>query len=344
MLAPVFLHFIYFILDSSSDEESPVLIPRVKALVSASMEELRGLDIIDNRARGEDLNTTSEGASGEKIVGGDVKPSKKVSKKNTKKATKTPDINKSVKKTRQVLNRKRPAPNPFTSEEDKILLEAISSGEELDFTKLAKMMNRDRKSVKHRVEKLKLSGGVSTKTCPRYNLQEDLTILDSAVENLKKFAKLDDTPLKHAEDLAASFRRKTESVKARWETSLKVWLKSFYTKTLNLNIKVMLANLLADNFEDIESIDWNFVKSFKEFDGHTLASIRKSFSNIYKTAKDHSKEDKTKLTLKEIAEDAAVTYSQENARKIPASTLKRQREVIDYFEKKVKDLGIKDFL
>ena len=48
--------------------------------------------------------------------------------------------------------------------------------------------------------------------------------------------------------------------------------------------------------------------------------------------------------LKEIAEHAAVAFSQENARKIPASTLTRQREIIEYFENKVKELGIKDFL
>ena len=63
-------------------------------------------------------------------------------------------------------------------------------------------------------------------------------------------------------DLAASFRRNKDSVRLRWEVRLKVWLKSYYTKTLNLDIKVMLANILADNFEDIDSIDWNFVISF----------------------------------------------------------------------------------
>ena len=330
--AQVFLHFIDFILDSSSDEETSVLKPQV--------EESRGLDIIENRARGEDLNTTSDEASDEKIVGGNAK----VSKKKTMTDIKNSKITK-VKKPKQVLNKKRSTVNPFTPEEDKILLEAMSSGEELNFTKLAKKMNRDRTSVKHRVDKLKLSGGVSTKTSPRYNLQEDLKIIDSAVENLKIFVKLDDTPLKDAKDLAESFRRKTESVGERWEVILKIWLKSYYTKTLNLNIKVMLANVVADNFENIDSIDWNFVKSFKEFSGHTLVSIRNTFfKNIYETAKRHSKDDKTKLTLKEIAEDAAVTYCQENARKIPVSILKRQTEVIEYFEKKVNELGIKDFL
>ena len=309
----------------------------MKTLLSPSMEE----DLIDNRARDEDLNTTSSGASGEKIVGGGVKPRKTVSKKNTKKVTKNTNINKSVKKPKQVLNKKRSTHNPFKPEEDKILLEAMRSGEELDFKELAKTINRKRTSVQGRMEKLKLSGGVSSTTNPRYTLQEDLKIIDSAVENLKIFSKLDATPLKDSKDLAASFRRNADPVKERWEVRLKVWIKSYYTKTLNLDIRVMLANVVADNFKNIESIDWNFVISFKEFSGHTLRSIRYQFySQIYQRAKVKFKGDKADLTLREIATIA----SKESAKKIPASTRKRQEEVIEYFEKKVKELGIKDFV
>ena len=303
------------------------------------------LDSIDNRARSEDLNTTSNGASEEKIVvgGGTVKLSKNVSKENTKNATKNPDIN-SVKKPKQFLNKKRTAGNRFTTAEDKILLEAINSGEELDFTKLAKRMKRNSTSVQHRVLKLKLSGGDSSRSS--LTLQEDLAIIDSATKHLKEFSKLDDVFLKDAEVLAASFRRSKASVRHRWDFILKVWVKSYYTGTLNLNIKVMLANVIADNFEDIDSIDWNWIlRSFNEFAGHTLASIRRTFyNNIYKSTIMHSKDDKTKVTLKDIAKDAAVTYSNENARKISDSTLARQREVIEHFEKKTKELGIKDFL
>ena len=55
----------------------------------------------------------------------------------------------------------------------------------------------------------------------------------------------------------------------------------------------MLANVVADNFEDIDSIDWNFVISFKEFSGHTLHSIRYQFySQIFQRAKLKFKGDK----------------------------------------------------
>ena len=70
----------------------------------------------------------------------------------------------------------------------------------------------------------------------------------------------------------------------------------------------------------------------------------KTETNIFQTVKYHSADHKTKLTLREIANDAAVRFSEKNVHKISDAVLKRQREVIEYFEKKVKELGIKDFL
>ena len=107
----------------------------------------------------------------------------------------------------------------------------------------------------------------------------------------------------------------------------------------------MLANVLADNFENIVSVDWNFVKSFDEFSGHTIRSLKRIFfGNILHQAKCHSTNDKTTLTLREIANDAAVSFSEQNIRKISQQVLKRQGEVVEYFEKKVKEMGIKNFL
>ena len=64
------------------------------------------------------------------------------------------------------------------------------------------------------------------------------------------------------------------------------------------------------------------------------------YSQIFQRAKLKYKGDKTNLTLREIA----IFASKEIPKKIPESTLKRQREIIEYFEKKVKELGIKNFL
>ena len=104
--------------------------------------------------------------------------------------------------------------------------------------------------------------------------------------------------------------------------------------------------MLAENFEETDSIDWKYVASLKEFSGHTSTSLKSTFFAyiLYNSKKLHCKDGNTKLTLREIAKDAEVTYSKENAKEVSESTLKRQREVIDYFEKKIKKLGIKDFV
>ena len=331
---------LYTVEDPSSDEETPVFKPQVKALLLASMEEVRQMDFSDNRGLKEDLNTTRDKASDKIIVVDDVKLRKTVSKK--KKGSKIIDIE-NDNAVKRVISRKSFTVKPFTPEEDKILLEAVNSGEKLDIRELAKKINRRKDSVRTRLEKFK-STGVSTKTNKSYSFQEDLLILDSAIRNLEKFSKLDDTPV-DTEDLSVSFRRTRTSVYERWELKLKSWLKSYYSKTLNLEIRVMLANVLADNFENIVSVDWNFVKSFDEFSGHTIRSLKQIFfGNISRQAKYHSTNDKTTLTLREIANDAAVSFSEQNIRKISQQVLKRQGEVVEYFEKKVKEMGIKNFL
>ena len=267
------------------------------------------MDFSDNRGLKEDLNTTRDKASDKIIVVDDVKLRKTVSKK--KKGSKIIDIE-NDNAVKRVISRKSFTVKPFTPEEDKILLEAVNSGEKLDIRELAKKINRRKDSVRTRLEKFKLTG-VSTKTNKSYSFQEDLLILDSAIRNLEKFSKLDETPV-DAEDLSVRFRRTRTSVYERWELKLKSWLKSYYSKTLNLEIRVMLANVLADNFENIVSVDWNLVKSFDEFSGHTIRSLKRIFfGNILQQAKYHStKEPKEERKLivkidsegrKEVEED-----------------------------------------
>ena len=119
--------FSFFIIeDSISDEETPVFKPQVKALLLASMEEVRQMDFSDNRGLKEDLNTTRDKASDKIIVVDDVKLRKTVSKK--KKGSKIIDIE-NDNAVKRVISRKSFTVKPFTPEEDKILLEAVNSGE-----------------------------------------------------------------------------------------------------------------------------------------------------------------------------------------------------------------------
>ena len=56
------------------------------------------------------------------------------------------------------------------------------------------------------------------------------------------------------------------------------------------------------------------------------------------------KVDKTKISFKQIAEYANVSFCAENAKKTPEKIEVRQMKVIEYFEGQVKKFGIKDFL
>ena len=68
----------------------------------------------------------------------------------------------------------------FTTEEDKILLEAIRNGKEGDLVKLSEMLKRNRASVRGRITKLKMTGEGPTER-KLFTLKEDRIILDSAL-------------------------------------------------------------------------------------------------------------------------------------------------------------------
>ena len=53
--------------------------------------------------------------------------------------------------------------------------------------------------------------------------------------------------------IVVSLGRTRGSVTERWESRLKSWIKGHYTKTFNFEIRAMLADVLANNFENIES-------------------------------------------------------------------------------------------
>ena len=116
---------------------------------------------------------------------------------------------------------------------------------------------------------------------------------------------------------------------------LKVWLLSYYSKTLNLDVRIMLANILADNFDSVSSIDWEQVSHYKEFSGHTERSLRHLFfSNITKSASKHLNVVKSQLTLRQVAEFAEVFYREDKVRKVSKNVQTRQIQIIEYFEKK----------
>jgi len=100
-------------------------------------------------------------------------------------------------------------------------------------------------------------------------------------------------------------------------------------------VRLILANLLAEKFDSIPAIDWATVAGYKEFSGHTETSLRKLLhTDLMLAAVKHLKAPRSNLTLDQIAKTAMIKYS--DVKKLPDRVRKRQMEIIEYWERKVK--------
>ena len=143
----------------------------------------------------------------------------------------------------------------------------------------------------------------------------------------------------------AGISRADVSLVKRWCYQLQPWILQHYSGTLNLEIRRMLANYLAETFESVEDIDWNEVAERPEFVGHTYRSLQYMFfSTLFKSTKDHVKLEHTEITLRKIADNANEFFSEKKSIKVIETVLIRQKQVIDYFEQYVKKHGIANFL
>ena len=236
--------------------------------------------------------------------------------------------------------------NRFSAEEDKILLKALKSippGEKVSSSVLKDLrirLNRDRKSVVMRL--WKLEKGRPERTVRKFSLEEDKIIIDESIQYLKqcKYLKLIEFERDVVVRLAASFKRRDTTVISRWYEKIKVWLLQYYNKTLNLEIRPMLANAIADNFQSREIIDWEFLRTFPEFVGHTKNSLKNQYNNIMLSYKKRFT-DKLDATVQEIATYATISYK---PNKLTIQLETRQQEIIEYFEEQVRLHNIKDFI
>merc|ERR1711915_994871 len=115
----------------------------------------------------------------------------------------------------------------------------------------------------------------------------------------------------------------------RWKKNLHPWLLQHYNKNLNFEVRPMLANLIADNYKPISSVDWGFVSSFPEFSGYTEHGLRSLYGNqVIRLVEDIVGRNRKEITFKEIASVAEEKFKTIKVRK---SVLKRQKEVINYF-------------
>ena len=197
---------------------------------------------------------------------------------------------------------------------------------------LSKLLNRTYKSVHGRIEIL-ATQTVSGRRERSFSLQEDFLIVDNALKSLKQCKSLEDTQLHDYEDLAKSLDRQGKSVFERWNTQLKMWLLQYYQKTLNLEIRPMLINVLALNFDSIKDIDWDWVKKVPEFSGYTSNGLKRVFfTKIIHHIARQLEVERTEMILAKLSE-AAKDFKFSNVNK---SVLERQKQVVDYFEMHVK--------
>lgn len=232
----------------------------------------------------------------------------------------------------------------FKPEEDQVLLDAMEQfGDQIDYKQIAKDLQRTSSSIRCRVKKLKT--GKSTRGHSSFTIAEDIVILDAVLQHLNGQS-LEMLTLPQSEwiEIGVQIGRNEVSSRLRWSYRLRPWILQHYSGTLNLDIMRPLANFLAENFEDIQSIDWSIVNTQSEFAGHTEHSLRRVFySGIFKLTKENPKKQSEDITLEMIAEFANTSFMS-GGKKVLGGTLKRQQEIIDYFECYVKSKNIKNFL
>ena len=234
----------------------------------------------------------------------------------------------------------------YSKEEDKQLLEALnrsSSGDwkkvdMKDIKKLSFNLQRSTRSIRNRLRILQ-KGSLKRQRI-QFNLEEDKMIIDSAIEGLKEGKSLQETSLPYVK-LAELLHREDTSVFNRW-IYIRMWLLQYYAKTLNLDVRPMLVNILADNFASVEAVDWNFVLTFPEFSGHTAASLKRKLHIVIRNICMKMKITPRELSLKQIRTHIKAGYNPQA--KNVKSVERRQGQLISYFEQEVQLKNMKNFI
>ena len=283
--------------------------------------EISNKDARENKIRGE----ISDAAS--------LKDGHKVTQKSKSKTRVTCNPKKKTEcKNQQV---KHPMRNRFTPEEDEFLSDAIRNGKHKDYKKLASLMNRKHASVRIRILKLLSSSKDNKKRLP-FSLTEDLSIIDAAMNFIIKNQSFE-IPLPKFQALAPDFKRCSRTVYKRWDRILKIWIRQYYHKTLNMEIRPMLANLIAEQYNNIGDVDWSKVIQHSEFLGHTESSLSNIyFGNILTKVATHFGKSRKQLTVREVADYTSELYKNSRS-SISESNRIRQTQIISHFENIVKE-------
>jgi len=243
----------------------------------------------------------------------------------------------------------------FTPEEDAVIKKAMDDGDinlahgRGCLVMVGRQLNRTTASLHNRVLWLKRTGGVKLEN-KRFTLTEDLIILEALVLPRMKKSKLskivlfnNDQDIKDVTDQLD--RGRADIIIERWRTVLQPILLQHYSGTLNLVVEVMLANYLLQNFASISDVNWPEVAARREFAGHTVTSLKTILKNILSNASKKYSMDRADVTIKIVADFSEQVYGEGGSnRGVFKSKRQRQQEVISFFEGKVEELGLEDFL
>ena len=142
----------------------------------------------------------------------------------------------------------------FKPDEDDILKTAMEDANdgEVDYTVMAKKLNRTRISIWKRIEWLKSTGGVKTLR-KSFTLVEGQTLIEPLIIPLLSSLKLSEVILfgHQVAQLAKDLHTGGGSVIDRWHKSLQPWLLQHYSGTLNFRVERFLANHLAETYSDL---------------------------------------------------------------------------------------------
>ena len=231
----------------------------------------------------------------------------------------------------------------FSPQEDKIIFKALKNDENINkiCCVLSKKLGRRYNAIQNRIWKLQQTGS-SRRSYKHFTFEEDCKVLESAIESLKSSKSLSETKLHQIEDLALNLNRQVKSVENRWNNKLRTMLLQYYNKTLNLELRPMLVNFLADNFASLDEIEWKRVLDLPEFVGHTIASVKIIFhSTIIDRLSTYLGIKRTEVTLQQLAE-AAKTYP--HFKQLSDKSKEKQNKIIEYFEKLVATHDVRNFL
>jgi len=241
------------------------------------------------------------------------------------------------KHSKRVLKSKR----AFTPREDDIIRNKMEEmGDDLNIGELAEEIGRNSGSVFNRVNKLK-SGDAGRK---KFSLAEDEAIMEIVLPGLQE-NKLHELVLLNnlrLKDLAIALGRpnKALSLVHRWAYNLQPWIMQHYAGTLNLDIRMMLVNHLAETYRSRESIDWDAVAAKSEFAGNTGESLQNAFALVLRHAK---KSLATESGWEQLIGRCREHISQSRRYNSKAVELRRN-QVIHYFENYVIKQEIENFL